>query len=103
VDDILLIYNSTHTSIQMSLVDFKALHPKLQFTSEEGKDQNLNCLDISIHRTHTNIKTAIYRKPTFTDTIIPYTFNHPTNHKCNSQIPIQQTRFLQPKTRRIPP
>ena len=59
MDDILLIYNSTHTSIQMSLEDFNALHPKLQFTAEEEKDHNLNYLDISIHRTHTNIKTAI--------------------------------------------
>jgi hypothetical protein len=59
VDDILLIYDSTHTSIQMILEDFNALHPKLQFTAEEEKDHNLNCLDFSIHRTHTNIKTAI--------------------------------------------
>ena len=27
------------------------------------------------------MKTSIYRKPTFTDTIIPYTSNHPTQHK----------------------
>ena len=81
VDDILLTYDSTHTSIQMILEDFNALHPQLQFTAEAEKDNNLNYLDISIHRTHTNIKTAIYRKPTFTDTTIPYASNHPTNHK----------------------
>jgi hypothetical protein len=28
-----------------------------------------------------SLKTSIYRKPTFTDTIIPYTSNHPTQHK----------------------
>ena len=38
-------------------------------------------MDISIHRTPTNLRTAIYRKPTFTDTIIPFTSNHPTHHK----------------------
>jgi len=81
VDDILLMYDSTHTSIQMILEDFNALHPKLQFTAEAEKDHTLNYLDISIHRTPTNIKTAIYRKPTFTDTIIPYTSNYPTHHK----------------------
>ena len=27
------------------------------------------------------METSIYRKPTFTDTIIPYTSNHPTQHK----------------------
>ena len=41
----------------------------------------LNYLDLSLHRTSTNIKTAIYRKPTFTDTIIPFNSNHPAQHK----------------------
>ena len=44
-------------------------------------NNTLNYLDLSIHRTPTNLKTSIYKKPTFTDTIIPYTFNHPTQHK----------------------
>jgi len=41
----------------------------------------LNYLDISIHKTQNNIKTSIYRKPTFIDTIIPYTTSHPTQQK----------------------
>jgi hypothetical protein len=81
VDDILLIFDSNHTSIQMILDDFNNLHPKLQFTAEVEIDHTLNYLDISIHRTPTNIRTAIYRKHTFTDTIIPYTSNHPAHHK----------------------
>jgi len=28
-----------------------------------------------------NTRIAIYRKLTFTDTIIPYSSNHPTQHK----------------------
>ena len=32
-------------------------------------------------RTPTSLRTAIFRKPTFTDTIIPFTSNHPTQHK----------------------
>ena len=46
---------------------------------EENK--TINYLDITIHRTPSNWKVAIYRKPTFTDTIIPYTSNHPPQHK----------------------
>jgi len=65
----------------MILDDFNALHSKLQFTAEAERDHALNYLNISIHKTPTNIKTAIYRKPTFTDTIIPYTFNYLTHHK----------------------
>jgi len=38
-------------------------------------------LDVNIHRTPSSWKTAVYRKPTFTNTIIPYTSNHPSQHK----------------------
>ena len=86
----------------MILDDFNALHPKLQFTAEAERDNTVNYLDISIHRTPTNIKTAIYRKPTFTGTIIPYLQPLRTPQIHSSQDPIQQTRLLQPTTRRIP-
>jgi hypothetical protein len=81
VEDILLIFDSKLSNIQKILDDFNFLHPKLQFTAESEKDNILNFLDISIHRTPTNSRTAIFRKPTFTDTIIPLTSIHPTNHK----------------------
>jgi len=71
VDDIFLIFDSNCTSIQSIFKDFNAIHPKLQFTVETEKDHALNYLDITIQRSPTNIRTAIYRKPTFTDTIIP--------------------------------
>ena len=78
MDDILMIFDPTHTNIQAILGDCNAIHSKLQFTAEVERDNKLNYLDITIHRTPTNLKTSIYRKPTFTDTIIPYTSNHPT-------------------------
>ena len=81
VDNILLIFDSNHTNIQTILDNFNALHPKLQCTAEAERDHTLNYLDISIHRTPTNIRTTIHRKPTFTDTVIPYNSNHPTHHK----------------------
>ena len=51
VDDILLIFNSNHTNIQVILDDFNTLHPKLNFTVEAERDHTINYLDISIHRT----------------------------------------------------
>jgi hypothetical protein len=81
MDDIILIFDSNHSNTQKILNDFNSLHPKLLFTAETEKDHTLNFLDISILRTPTNMRTAIFRKPTFTDTIIPFTSNHPTNHK----------------------
>jgi hypothetical protein len=72
VDDYFLIFDSNNTCIQYILKDINALHPTLQFTAEIEENQALNYLDVTIHRTPTTFKTAIYRKPTFTNTIIPY-------------------------------
>jgi len=80
VDDILLIFDPDHTDIQAILTDFNTLHPNLAFTAEIETDV-IHYLDISIHKTPKGLKTAIFRKPTFTDTIIPYMSNNPTQHK----------------------
>jgi len=74
-------FDRNHTNLQAILDDFNATHPKLQFTAESEVDNTLNDLDISIHRTPNDWKIFIYRKPTFTDTIIPYISNHPAQHK----------------------
>jgi hypothetical protein len=81
VDDILLSFNPNHTDIQAILTDFNSLHPKLHFTAEIEQNNTLNYLDVSIHKTPSNIKISIYRKPTFTDNIIHHTSKHPTKHK----------------------
>ena len=41
----------------------------------------MNYLDITVHRPPKGWKTSIYRKPTFKDSIIPYSSNHPAQHK----------------------
>jgi len=81
VDDILLIFDSNHTNIQNILDDFNAIHPNLKFTAETETNNSINYLEVTIHKTPENWKLSIYRKPTFTDTIIPYTSNHPSQHK----------------------
>jgi hypothetical protein len=81
VDDILLIYDSNHTNIQTKLNDFNTIHHNLEFTAEIETDNNINFLDINIHRNPSNWNISIYRKPTFTDTLIPHSSNHPAQHK----------------------
>ena len=81
IDDILLIFDSNHTNIQNILDDFNAIHPTLKFTAETETNNSINYLDVTIHKTPQNWKISIYRKPMFTDTIIPYTSNHPAQHK----------------------
>jgi hypothetical protein len=81
VDDILLIYDSLHTDLQSILHDFNSLHHNLHFTGETERNNAISFLDITIHKNPTNIRISVHRKPTFTDTIIPYTSNHPAQHK----------------------
>jgi hypothetical protein len=56
----------------------------MKFTAETESDNRINFLDITLHRTPSNWVIPIHRKPTFTDTIIPYTSNHPAQHKYAS-------------------
>ena len=101
-DDILLILDSNHTNIHMILEDFINLKPKLQFTAEAERDHTLNFLDISVHRITTNIETATYGKPIFTDTTIPHTYNHPKHHKLAAvRFHFNRLRLLQSTGRRI--
>jgi len=81
IDDILLIFDSNHTNIQNILDDFNAVHPNPKFMAETETNKKIHYLDVAIHKTPTNWKISIYRKPPFTDTIIPYTSNHPAQHK----------------------
>ena len=94
VDDILLIYDSDHTDTQKILDDFNTVHPKLRFTAETESDNKINYLDITIHNTPIGWKTSIYRKPTFTGTIIPYS-NQPPTQARGHKISIQQTQHIQ--------
>jgi len=74
VNDILIIFDPSQSSIQAILADFNNLHSNLQCTAETEENNAINYLDITIHRTPSSWKTAIY--------IIPYTSNHPSQHKC---------------------
>jgi hypothetical protein len=81
IDDVLLIYDNLHTDTHTILTDFNSFHPNLQFTKETEHNNKLNYLDLTIHKTPTNMNISVLRKPTFTDTITPYTSNHLPQHK----------------------
>jgi hypothetical protein len=51
------------------------------FTAEAESNNMINYLDITIHRTPTNWLNFHIQETTFTDTIIPYSSNHPAQHK----------------------
>jgi hypothetical protein len=80
VDDILIIYDHISTNINTLLNKFNQIHQKLTYTMELENNQQIN-FDITISRTNNALEFNIFRKPTYTDTIIPYNSCHPTEHK----------------------
>ena len=81
VDDILITYDSSHTDINSIQNDFNTINPSIKFTTETESNNQIYFLGVTIHRTPTNWKISIYRNPSFTDTIIPFSSNHPAHHK----------------------
>jgi hypothetical protein len=81
MDDILIIYKNNLTNILEILRLFNSISTTLTFTMEEETNSSLNFLDKSIHKTDNKISCSIYRKPTFTDTIVPSDSCHPNEHK----------------------
>jgi hypothetical protein len=57
------------------------MHPYLKFTAETENNKKRKYLHITFHKNPTIYKTSIYRKPTFTDLIIPQSSNHPAQEK----------------------
>jgi len=72
---------SRHTDIINTQDDFNTLHPNVKFTAEPESNNQINFLDIIIHKKTAKWTLSIYRKPSFTDSIIPYSSNHPPQHK----------------------
>jgi hypothetical protein len=53
----------------------------MKFMAEPESNNQINFLDITIHKKTAKLTFSIYRKPSFTDSIIPYSLNHPPQHK----------------------
>ena len=63
VDDILIVHNNESTNIDPVLEQFNDITNKLHFTIEKGNNNELNFLDISIHRHPSKFEFGVYRKP----------------------------------------
>ena len=81
VDDILIVCNDSNTDIDKLLVHFNNAIPTMTFSTEKESDNNINFLDITVHRNTENLSFSIYRKPTTTDIIIPNDSYHQPEHK----------------------
>jgi hypothetical protein len=55
--------------------------PNLNFTLGQEVENKTNFLDVTVTRNDNGLNFDIYRKPSFTDTIIPNDSCHPREHK----------------------
>jgi hypothetical protein len=81
VDNILMIYNTKHTTPEKIHNLINKIHPNLQFAPTHVYNNTMHFLDLFLIRHTDKIEIGIFRKPTTTDTTINYTSNHPTEHK----------------------
>jgi hypothetical protein len=70
VDDIFCIFKGTERQANGLLKHINSLNDKIQFTIEFENNNQLNFLDITIKKDNNKLAYNIYRKPTYTDTII---------------------------------
>ena len=81
VDDVLVGFNGTDRQLDIYLNTLNALHSNIKFTVEIEQTQSINFLDLNISRTEGGFSFKIYRKPTTTDTTIPFDSYSPIEHK----------------------
>jgi len=81
VDDIIIIYDATHTDPEMIVQHTNAMHSNLQLNPTLESNNQISFLDLLIIRKSHQLEIDMYRKPTTTDTTINYLSNHPMEHK----------------------
>ena len=81
VDDIFCIWTGTTRNLLTFLNDINNIDQNIQFTMEIGQ-KKLNFLDLTVSIGKENeLEFEIYRKPTFTDCVIPATSSHANGTK----------------------
>ena len=81
VDDILIIYDTTRTNINLINNCINQIHPNIKLNLTHESKRSISFLDFPIIRKDSNLEIDIYRKPTTTDTTINFLSNHTMEHK----------------------
>ena len=92
VDDVVLAVPSH--SLDTVLNTFNSLHPKIQFTLEEGTDNRLNFLDVTVMIRDNKIEFNWFHKPTFSGRYLNFESQHPLCHKIGTIIGLIDRAFL---------
>ena len=92
VDDVVLAVPSNSSNTVLNT--FNSLHPRIQFTLEEGADNRLNFLDVTIIIRDKRIEFDWYHKPTFSGRYLNFESHHPLCHKIGTAIGLIDRAFL---------
>lgn len=92
VDDIVLAVPSSFFNEVLHI--FNAFHPRLQFMMEEGIDNRLNFLDVTLILKNNFINFDWYHKPTFSARYLHFESRHPLCHKRGTAIGLIDRAFL---------
>ena len=81
VDDIICCWLGTQRQLSLFLNFLNSIEPSINFTLEIENNKSLNFLDLTISINNSIHEFSIYRKPSQTDTIIPFNSSHAWSHK----------------------
>lgn len=80
------------------VVHTSCLHINLQFKSTHKVNVTVNFLDLLIHQNTQRLDIGIYRKATFIDTAIHFTFNHPVEQNLAACTFLRERMLVLPIT-----
>lgn len=83
VDDTILIWTGTVRELNCFVAEINRMKPKLKYTLEVG-GKSLNFLDLKISIVEGKLEFGIYRKPGYTDVVIPSNSFHSYQHKMSA-------------------
>lgn len=99
VDDIIVGFNGTNRQIDLFLKSINSMHPNIKFTVEiENENHILNYLDLSIKHLNDKFDFNIYRKDSFSDSVISFDSFSPNSHKYSAFRSMVHRAFSVPLT-----
>jgi hypothetical protein len=69
IDDILIIYDSNKTTAKDNLIAHNNMHSSFKYNLDVENEDSIDFVDL--HRDLDEISIGVYRKPNFTDVMIP--------------------------------
>jgi hypothetical protein len=81
VDDILIIYDQTRADEDTIYSMINSIDEHLEFKISREENETISYLDLSMNRNTNNVALDIYRKPTYMDITIHFSYNQPHDHK----------------------